>query len=164
MTDIKWKSLAELIGISAIVASLIFVGLQIRQEQNVAVSQVFQSILEAEVEIHQAMAEHADVWLKARDPQSLSKSEVKVIVELTEMWSARAFFEVQAAMRIDDGNWSGPINVFAYMLYENPGVRQLWSDNLARKERAYRHLDQSKPFIQFNNQVRDRLKKTARLG
>ena len=34
-----WKSTAELIGISAIVASLIFVGLQMRQSQEIALSQ-----------------------------------------------------------------------------------------------------------------------------
>ena len=31
-----WKSIAEFVGIVAIVASLIFVGLQLRQEQEVA--------------------------------------------------------------------------------------------------------------------------------
>lgn len=34
-----WKSIAELIGIAAIVASLIFVGLQMRQSQDIALSQ-----------------------------------------------------------------------------------------------------------------------------
>ena len=33
-----WKDIAELIGISAIVASLIFVGLQMRQAQDIAIS------------------------------------------------------------------------------------------------------------------------------
>ena len=38
MKNTDWKSIAELIGIAAIVASLIFVGLQMRQSQEIAVA------------------------------------------------------------------------------------------------------------------------------
>ena len=40
MKAMKWKSLAELTGMTAIVGSLIFVGLQIRQEQAIALSEI----------------------------------------------------------------------------------------------------------------------------
>ena len=35
-----WKDIAEIVGITALVASLIFVGLQIRQEQAIAIAQI----------------------------------------------------------------------------------------------------------------------------
>jgi hypothetical protein len=35
-----WKNIAELAGIAAIVASLIFVGLQMKQEQEIAYSEL----------------------------------------------------------------------------------------------------------------------------
>mgnify|MGYP001813140891 CR=1 FL=1 len=38
MTQASWKDIAELIGISAIVASLVFVGLEMRQSQEIAVA------------------------------------------------------------------------------------------------------------------------------
>ena len=37
-----WKSVAELVGIAAIVASLVFVGLQMRQSQEIAIAQQYQ--------------------------------------------------------------------------------------------------------------------------
>jgi hypothetical protein len=157
MKSINWRAIAEFIGISAIVGSLIFVGLQIRQEQNVAVSQVFQTTLAAEVEIHIAMAEHADILAKARDAHDLSESEKIIIQELVEMWSTRAFFEFVSGARIDGGDWSGPINAFTFFLYDNPGVQQLWSEKLLRKERVYNHFNEGEAYLQFNNRVRQKL-------
>lgn len=159
MRKIEWKGIAEVIGISAIVGSLIFVGLQIRQEQNVAVSQIYQTTLAAEVEIHIAMAEHAEVLIKARNVDELSDDERLAVEELIDMWSARAFFETASALRIDDGNWSGPINAFAFMLYDIPGLQQLWLERVSRKEHFYTRFNQGAAFIRFNNQVRQKLEK-----
>lgn len=39
----NWKDIAELIGITAIVASLVFVGLQLKQSQEIALSNAYQS-------------------------------------------------------------------------------------------------------------------------
>ena len=157
MSSTDWKSIAEFVGIAAIVGSLIFVGLQMRQDQNVAISQIYQSVLDAEVDIHIAMAEHAETLVKARNMQELSETEVQVIEELIEMWVARAFFETMSASRIDDDGWSGPINTFTVMLYNNPGVQQLWSEKMLRKERIYKQFNQGKDFLRFNSRVRDKL-------
>lgn len=157
MRKIEWKGVTEIVGISAIVGSLVFVGLQIRQEQNVAVSQIFQSTMATQVEIHIAMAEHAEVLAKARNVDELSDAERIAVEELIEMWSARAFFETVSARRIDDGDWSGPVNIFAFFLYDNPGLQKLWSEKLLRKERFYTQFNQGAPFFEFNNQVREKL-------
>ena len=157
MKKIEWKGIAEIIGISAIVGSLIFVGLQIRQDQNVAVSQILQSTLAAEVEIHIALAEHAEVLAKARNADELSDAEIIAIEELIDMWGARAFFESLSARRIDEGDWSGPINAFAFFLYDNPGVQQLWTERTIRKEYFYKQFNQGTAFIKFNELVRAKL-------
>ena len=157
MRKLEWKDVAEFVGISAIVGSLIFVGLQIRQEQNVAVSQIYQTTMAATVEVHIAMAEHAELLAKARNADELSDAERIAVEELIDMWSARAFFETISARRIDDGEWSGPINVFAFMLHDNPGLQQVWSKKMLRKERFYTQFNQGAAFIEFNSQVREKL-------
>ncbi len=43
MKSTDWKGIAELAGIAAIVASLIFVGVQLRQEQQIALAEKSQS-------------------------------------------------------------------------------------------------------------------------
>ena len=40
--SIRWKDVAEIVGISAIVASLIFVGLELRQSQQIAIAGQYQ--------------------------------------------------------------------------------------------------------------------------
>jgi len=157
LRKIQWKGVAEIVGISAIVGSLIFVGLQIRQEQNVAVSQIYQTTMAAQVEIHIAMAEHAELLAKARNVDELSEAERIVLEELIEMWSARAFFELVSARRIDDGDWSGPVNIFAFLIHENPGLQQVWSEKMLRKKHFYMQFNQGAPFFEFNDQVREKL-------
>jgi hypothetical protein len=50
-----WKDIAELIGIVAIVASLIFVGLQLKQSHEIAASQIYQDRTSATVAAITAM-------------------------------------------------------------------------------------------------------------
>ena len=50
MSGTNWKDTAELIGIAAIVASLIFVGLQMKQSQDIAIAAQYQSRADTAVE------------------------------------------------------------------------------------------------------------------
>ena len=52
MNSTVWKYIAELGGIAAVVASLIFVGLQLRQNQEIALAEISQNALESVVEIN----------------------------------------------------------------------------------------------------------------
>jgi hypothetical protein len=47
-----WKNVAELIGIAAIVASLIFVGLQLKQSQEIAIADQYQNRADAALEFY----------------------------------------------------------------------------------------------------------------
>ncbi len=51
MKTSDWKSVAEIIGIGAIVASLVFVGMQIKQSQEIAISTQYQERANAAVEM-----------------------------------------------------------------------------------------------------------------
>jgi len=52
MTNSSWRSTAELIGIAAIVASLIFVGLQLKQSQDIAIAAQYQARAESVLDLH----------------------------------------------------------------------------------------------------------------
>jgi len=52
MKTTNWKDIAEVIGIAAIVASLIFVGLQMKQSQDIAVAGQYQARADAALEFH----------------------------------------------------------------------------------------------------------------
>jgi hypothetical protein len=162
MKSSNWKAVVESIGILAIVASLIFVGLQIQQERRVASSQVNMATLETIVAIEMAMSEHADVWVKARDMQNLSDAETQIVRNLIHMARAKAFFEASASQRVRSGDSidfeksRGPIMGFAILLHENAGARKVWAEKVARDEKYYEktgNLD----ITHFNNVVRDYL-------
>ena len=51
MKSTNWKHIAELVGIAAIVASLVFVGLQMRQSREIALSQSYQSRADMSVDM-----------------------------------------------------------------------------------------------------------------
>ncbi len=49
MNKTNWKDIAELIGIAAIVASSVFVGIQMKQSQDIAIGDGFISVMFANI-------------------------------------------------------------------------------------------------------------------
>lgn len=153
MKPTNWKSTAELIGITAIVGSLIFVGLQLQQDRAVALSQVFQSQLEATVEIDSTMAEHAEVWAKAGSGETLTTNEKIILERLVNMWRLRSFYESLSLTRIGSNGGGGAVNRFAITLHENPGARQVFMDHAARDEKYFAAIDQAESMVVFQRRV-----------
>ena len=163
MKLIDWRAIAESIGILAIVASLIFVGLQLQQDRIVASSQVNMATLETIVAIDTAMSEHAGVWVKARNMQDLSETEVQIVDRIVHMAMNKAFFEALATVRIRRGGSAvdfekapGPVMAFAIMLHENPGARKIWAERAKISEEAYEKIGYSGTSA-FNEVVHDYL-------
>jgi hypothetical protein len=60
MKSTNWKDVAELVGIAAIVASLVFVGLQVKQSQDIAIAASFQARTTTLAEAFSARAANAE--------------------------------------------------------------------------------------------------------
>ena len=75
MKSNNWKDFAERIGIAAIVASLIFVGLQMRQAEVIAKSEMHASYLANRIEMHAAIIEHSDIWKRGNKGEKLEEDE-----------------------------------------------------------------------------------------
>ena len=58
----NWKDIAELVGIAAIVASLVFVGLQMRQSQGIAIANQYQNRADTALEWYLARAESPQLF------------------------------------------------------------------------------------------------------
>jgi len=65
----------QFVGMAAIVASLVFVGLQLRQSENAAMADLTESSVTRGVEMSALIAEYSDVWLRACAGQELSPPE-----------------------------------------------------------------------------------------
>ena len=78
MKKTDWKDIAELVGIAAIVASLVFVGLQMRQDQAIARADLGSRTAEIQIGIKEILtsAEFARVWTKMlNQPDELTAEE-----------------------------------------------------------------------------------------
>ena len=65
MKKTSWKDIAELIGMTAIVLSLIFVGLQLRQSQQLAHEEIVNYSIERQNALRELIVANAEIWQKA---------------------------------------------------------------------------------------------------
>jgi len=75
MDSQKLHDWLQIIGIAAVVASLIFVGLQLKQSDEIALAEVFESAAARGVEQRALIAANADTWHKACLGEQLTEPE-----------------------------------------------------------------------------------------
>jgi len=125
MKKATWKDIAELVGISAIVASLMFVGLQMKQAQSIAIADSYQQQAATTLAKSELAVMHSEVVAKANRGEALSDAEV---FELTEYVTARwqhAYFGRRRSEYLERGT-GGPVVNFSGFLCNNPGLRKFW--------------------------------------
>ena len=122
-----WKDIAELIGTTAIVASLIFVGLQMKQAQEIANADRRMMRVANKIEMHNAINEHADTWARGLSGQELNETEAVIFENLVLNRNDFVFFNWRAAKDLSSGvGATGSVATFSAFLYENPGARRVW--------------------------------------
>lgn len=140
MKSANWKDIAELIGIAAIVASLVFVGLQMRQAQAIASSEMNATVLANSMGESSAIIENADVWVRGNAGEELTPGEEAIFSRLVRNVNDRAYFAVQQQRLLGLGEVAAlDIAEYAGYLHENPGGRRVWRDREASLQK-YRGL------------------------
>jgi hypothetical protein len=123
----KFKDIAELVGIVAIVASLIFVGLQMRQEQKIALAEAFNSILMSRFEFTEAVKDDIDVWLAGSSGREMTDEERArfeiLVYQLNDNWF---FMYTQLVQLQSRDEIEFLVNSYARVLYNNPGALEIW--------------------------------------
>ena len=76
MSKFQLKDAVEIVGIAAIVASLVFVGLQIRQEQEIAIVDTYGELSQSNIDLTFQIGEQMDVWKKGLDGEELTTEEL----------------------------------------------------------------------------------------
>jgi hypothetical protein len=101
-----WKDVAELVGIAAIVASLLFVALQLKQSHEIALATQFQARAEATQNLHLTAIE-AD-WLPVRPLRNrisndMSARDINVFLWLWIQYDNH-YYQYQAGF-LDESSW-----------------------------------------------------------
>ena len=123
MRKVGIKDAVELIGIAAIVASLVFVGLQIRQEQEIAIVSTHGELSQSKIDLTFKIGEHMEIWKRGLNKDQLTEEELAVF---TVQAAAVAEFHQRTFIR-----WLriGPVDPgvaasrYAFALYVFPGLR-----------------------------------------
>ena len=143
MQSANWKTAAELIGIAAIVGSLIFVGLQLAQTQKIAFAETDLSLLSSKIEIRNGINDYAGIWVRGSSGDDLDPAEAAIFSNLVVNFNDFAFLDSRRATLIGEVELAEAIrHDFAAFFYQNPGARRVWS---AREENLIKYRDLLNP-------------------
>ena len=153
MRNVGWKDIAELVGIAAIVASLIFVGMQMRQDQEIAIVDALSLRVVTTAELAGLISENRDVWVQATKGEALSEPEEAVVESLLDVIEAHYTNLFVRYSRIGPFSPDSAVRDFAYGLYQYPALRDIYE----RKRAFDRGRDETFPEADRENQFRIRV-------
>lgn len=138
MKSVRWKDAVELVGIAAIVASLIFVGLELRQTRDIALADSAWNLALSQIEARRPIYEFPDIWKRGNAGEELNPSEAVIYRTLIRDFNTLGFLMHLSALHVDDPDTADVASWdMAGFLYENPGARREW-ESLRAQLRRYR--------------------------
>lgn len=165
MNSEKLRDWLEIVGIFSVVASLVFVGLQMRQDQTLAEAQQYIDKAASHVEMSGLIAAHQPVWIKGLDREDLTREDQAKFDQIARSWHVRKLNNYYASLRVSTAESDAIVRSFAIDLYKHPGLRswfqKFMEDSVPRQvpspersreatfetnvERVLGELDQEKP-------------------
>ncbi len=133
----KWREFAELVGMAAIVASLIFVGLELRQSHVIATNEIRLATASANFEARNAVNEHAEIWDRGVAGESLEKPDQRVFNNLVDNYYRTAFWNWYTRNEIGVPA-NRAVRTFALFLHRRPGAMRAWKAEIEER-RKYDH-------------------------
>lgn len=127
MRSMDGKEVAELVGVVAIVASLVFVGVQLRQAQDIAVAEGYSMLFATRIEVADSIKDHLDIWRRGAAGEELTEDEAAIFaILLTDLNDSyvQGFLHTARVASTDAALWNA--RDFASFLYRNPGARAVW--------------------------------------
>jgi hypothetical protein len=135
MRNVTWKDIVEVVGIAAIVASLIFVGMQMRQAQRIAVADSYQQQVAAAQADSELAFMYSEFVAKANRGEVLTAAESFALNEyVATNWRSEFYSKRRSAFL--DRRVTGPVARYSDFLCKNPGLREIW-ESQAEGLRAY---------------------------
>lgn len=137
------KDTVELIGIAAIIGSLVFVGFQMRQAQEIAQSELDVSLVTVGVETASLINSDSEIWVSGNADGDLSPNEAAVFFNLIAILDARWFVEYRHQVQLGRPDIAEVIRYdWSAFLHQNPGARKVL---LSRLENLVRYRQMLNP-------------------
>ena len=149
MDSARLNDWMQVVGFFALVASLIFVGLQIRQDQEIAIVEAVSHRFDNAEALANLVQANSAIWIKGLDGDELSTEEFAIfsaITKVVEEYYRQTYIRFQ---RIGPFPPEMAAQEYAYVLYHRPTLRRyfearldLWDSrnkvfNLDREDRQF---------------------------
>ncbi len=122
----SWREIAELIGVTAIVASLIFVGLQLQQDRRIGIADTLIMRAEITANITQLVNDNRDVWINGLNGAELSEADELTFYAIAEAIESHLFGQYVRARVIGAGSPEDSQRGYAMAIYTYPGLRRIF--------------------------------------
>jgi hypothetical protein len=157
MDSRKLHDWLEIAGITAVVASLIFVGLQLKQSSDIALGETFESAAARGVELRALVAEHSVTWQKACLGEQLTDPEKLIAGSIFFNYAQNAFNSWARFERTGFGGGGNQFYVDAYAanIHRYPGFRDMAISWRERGEHGARF--EGELIAEFGAAIRQRL-------
>ncbi len=122
-----WKTVAESIGIVAIVISLVFVGVQLQQDRDLAQVSSFGSTVESANALSELVQGNSEVWVRGLNGEELADTELAVFMSMIRAVESRYMNFIVRWRAASDERFDpeAPARLFAYYIYMYPGLRRV---------------------------------------
>lgn len=154
MKSSNWKDIAELLGILAIIASLIFVGQQLRLDRQIAMGDAWLQYVDTQLSLSGLINQYSDLWIQGLDGNELSPADrlkFEEIARSVEAGFASRFYRSAMGVRAGRADWEAL--KFAHEMYVHKGFR----DSVLSHWERWQGLIDGEP--QFRNEVKQFLAK-----
>ena len=149
----NWKNAAEIVGIAAIVASLIFVGFQIRQDQEIAVAQAYIEATAGLTDQNQYIDANKETWIKGLDGAELSQLDEYTFQAICRAIFLRKIAQWQRASRLQTGNPASIVQGYAFNIYNYSGLRRFFNELVVSLEESRSAFGRTRSDASFTSAV-----------
>ena len=134
VTSAKLKDWLEIVGLFAVVASLLFVGMQMRQEAAIAATDSVWSRSGAITALSELINSNSAVWISGLQGAELApadEAEFQGMAEAVESFFVATYVRFTNFRAVSGGQSSEQaLNDYAYALYTHKGLRRVWRTQL----------------------------------
>lgn len=162
MDSAKLNDWMQVLGIFALVVSLIFVGLQMRQDRVLAAVESTRSRSDLVSGLTEMVSDNRELWVSALNGDELSAADQATFEAMIE--SAESFFfalwvRASGNDEVLQGSPNAPVGTYAFALYVHKGLRHSWERQIDYWRVRDAALDTEDPGAVFRNLVGAELKK-----
>lgn len=159
MDTSKLNDWLQVVGLFGVIASLIFVGLQMKQDRAIATADGDLANAANKIERNTAVLEHPDIWARGLSGAELTEREAVIFRNLVGNSYDVAFFEASRMYRLGVTPIGDTVVAdFTVFLLRYPGARRVWLEENAKKnELRSRILGRSDVELWLDQQFRQKL-------